>query len=341
MRNKKIIILSVVGIGIFILAGFYVDLNMKKDVLPPSASPSTATTAKINFKNYGVAPDFIGIDKWLNSEPLSVASLKGKVVLVDFWTFSCINCIRTLPYVTRWYNTYKDKGLVVIGVHTPEFAFEKDTKNVQDAIDRFNIHYPVAQDNEYATWNNYSNQYWPAEYLIDKSGKIVYVHFGEGNYDHTENAIRELLGLNDTSSADNGPDLGSVGSPEMYFGTSRLEYLDKNQSASSDKVYNLPKDGQLNHFALDGRWKFNKESVTLLGDTGKIWLKFHSGKIHIVSRSDKPAVLKITVDGNLQPPVTVQNSQLYTLFNSEDYSDRVIQIEINQAGFEAFTLTFG
>lgn len=139
------------------------------------------------------APEFKGISTWLNSAPLTIASLKGKVVLIDFWTYDCINCIRTLPYVSKWHDTYKDKGLVVVGVHTPEYAFERKTANVQEAIGRFKISYPVAQDNRYDTWNAYSNKYWPAVYLIDKKGRIVYSHFGEGQYAETEERIRRLL----------------------------------------------------------------------------------------------------------------------------------------------------
>lgn len=139
------------------------------------------------------APDFAGVEHWLNSSPLTLAELRGKVVLVDFWTYTCINCIRTLPYVQDWHQKYKDQGLVVVGVHTPEFPFERATKNVQDAIKRFDITYPVAQDNGYQTWDRYKNKYWPAVYLIDKQGNIVYSHFGEGNYKQTETAIRALL----------------------------------------------------------------------------------------------------------------------------------------------------
>jgi thiol-disulfide isomerase/thioredoxin len=139
------------------------------------------------------APEFKGIAKWLNSEPLSMSSLRGKVVLVDFWTYTCINCIRTLPYVKTWNEKYKDQGLVVVGVHTPEYAFERLTSNVQDAIKRFGITYPVAQDNKYATWEAYRNVYWPAFYLIDKRGNIIYTHFGEGRYKETEDAIQQAL----------------------------------------------------------------------------------------------------------------------------------------------------
>jgi thiol-disulfide isomerase/thioredoxin len=139
------------------------------------------------------APEFTGIDKWLNSEPLSLQQLRGKVVLIDFWTYSCINCIHTLPYVKTWNQKYKDQGLVVVGVHTPEYPFERDTNNVKTAIKRFGITYPVAQDNRYATWTAYDNQYWPGFYLIDKKGQVVYTHFGEGKYEETEAAIKRLL----------------------------------------------------------------------------------------------------------------------------------------------------
>ncbi|MGO4326409.1 thioredoxin family protein [Cupriavidus sp. 2TAF22] len=152
-----------------------------------------ANTATPAPASHGMAPEFTGIERWLNSEPLSISSLRGKVVLVDFWTYSCINCIHTLPYVKQWHEKYRDQGLVVVGVHTPEFASERSTANVQDALKRFGIKYPVAQDNAYATWGAYGNQYWPALYLIDASGKIVYQHFGEGNYKETEATIERLL----------------------------------------------------------------------------------------------------------------------------------------------------
>ena len=143
--------------------------------------------------NQTKAPEFAGIEGWLNSQPLTMEGLRGKVVLVDFWTYSCINCINTLPYIKQWHEKYKDQGLVVVGVHTPEFPFEKSTANVQAAIKRFDIRYPVAQDNRYATWSAYHNRYWPALYLVDAQGKIVYQHFGEGQYAETEAAIRNAL----------------------------------------------------------------------------------------------------------------------------------------------------
>ena len=149
------------------------------------------------LKSPVAAPEFAGIDKWLNSEPLTVQQLRGKVVLVDFWTYTCINCINVMPHVKAWHEKYKDKGLVVVGVHTPEFPFERSTSNVQTAIKRFDIRYPVAQDNRYATWTAFHNQYWPALYLIDRKGQVVYTHFGEGQYGQTEAAIQTLLAQKD------------------------------------------------------------------------------------------------------------------------------------------------
>jgi|SRR5690606_26167185 len=164
-----------------------------KTLLATSALVIANAQAATPLASQGQAPEFTGIEKWLNSEPLTMQQLKGKVVLVDFWTYSCINCIRTLPHVKSWYDKYKDQGLVVIGVHTPEYPFERSTGNVQSAIKRLGIPYPVAQDNQYATWKAYNNRYWPAVYLSNKKGRIVYQHFGEGSYQETEATIRALL----------------------------------------------------------------------------------------------------------------------------------------------------
>ncbi|UGQ46273.1 thioredoxin family protein [Massilia endophytica] len=157
--------------------------------LATAAASVTAAPLKTSVK----APEFAGIEQWLNSAPLTMSQLRGKVVLVDFWTYSCINCVNTLSHVTSWHRKYKDQGLVIVGVHTPEYAFERSTDNVKTAIKRFGIEYPVAQDNRYATWNAYDNRYWPAFYLIDKSGQVVYTHFGEGQYAETEALIKNLL----------------------------------------------------------------------------------------------------------------------------------------------------
>jgi thiol-disulfide isomerase/thioredoxin len=160
---------------------------------PVEKSSSNPVPTKVDLPDLGAAPGLTGINHWINGDPLSLQDLQGKVVLVDFWTFDCINCIHTLPYVTAWYNKYKDQGFIVIGVHTPEFSFEHDTNNVIQAAKQYKIDYPIAQDNDYATWKAYKNRYWPAEYLIDANGHLRLVYFGEGNYDQTEKAIQELI----------------------------------------------------------------------------------------------------------------------------------------------------
>jgi thiol-disulfide isomerase/thioredoxin len=294
------------------------------------------------LSNYGRAPEFVGISHWLNSPPLTMAGLRGKVVLIDFWTYSCINCVRTLPYVTRWYDKYKDQGFVVVGVHTPEFAFEHITANVQRAIKRYGIHYPVAQDNSYATWQAYSNEFWPAEYLVNRDGTIVLEHFGEGRYSEMENAIRSLLAIKATMPADNGLNLSGIGSPEMYFGLSRVEMLASPETPRpGDISYTAPASLLLNHFALVGTWNLSDEKATLAKDGGAVQLKFHSAKVYMVASSPNPVTLDITVDGKPQKPVTVQQSGLYTLFNSNDYRDHMLTVAVPKAGFQAFTFTFG
>ena len=288
------------------------------------------------------APEFTGISNWLNSPPLTMAGLRGKVVLVDFWAYSCINCLRTVPFLTRWQHDYKERGLVVIGVHAPEFKFERDPKNVQAAITRFGINYAVAQDNDLKTWNVFHNEYWPEEYLIDRSGKIVYTHVGEGNYDETENAIRKVLDAGPAVGPEKGVDLSKIGSPEMYFGLDRVEALASPEPPrAGTHVYTASADLKLNRFALVGAWTLTGETAILAKDGGEIHLHCRSGKVFMVANSKAPATLLVTVDGKAQPMVTVRESRLYTLFESTDYRDHIVNITIPQAGFSAFTFTFG
>jgi len=288
------------------------------------------------------APTFAGIAAWLNSPPLTMAGLRGHVVLVDFWAYSCINCLRTLPFLIRWQNDYKDRGLVVIGVHAPEFQFEHDPRNVGAAIARFGITYPVALDNDLATWNAYGNEYWPTEYLIDRQGRIVYKHEGEGNYGETENEIRKLLDAGPAVGPEPGVDLRRIGSPEMYFGLDRVENLTNAEAAQPGvHLYTAPATLKLNNFALNGVWDISAQQATLVHDVGQIRLHCHSGKIFMVASSSTPVVLSVTVDGKPQPAVHVQQSRLYTLFDSDDYNDHAVNIDIPKAGFSAFTFTFG
>lgn len=293
--------------------------------------------------NYGPAPEFTGITNWLNTEkPLTLQDLKGKVVLIDFWTYSCINCIRTLPYVTKWYDTYKDQGFVVVGVHTPEFAFEKDAANVGRAIKQNKINYPVAQDNNYATWKAYDNHYWPAHYLIDKNGRIVETYFGEGNYTQTEAAIQQLLGMQGTFSTYEAAARSKAKTPEIYFGHLRQQYLSNGENGRAGvREFVIPNHLAANQFALGGTWDVQPEKTVLNKNNGIIKLHFNAGKVHMVASSAKEQSITVRVDGYPAQIITISDPTLYTLFKTDDYGEHVMEITIPEAGFEAYTFTFG
>jgi thiol-disulfide isomerase/thioredoxin len=288
------------------------------------------------------APEFTGIATWLNSPPLTMASLKGKVVLVQFWTYSCINCLRTLPFVTKWYKEYRDRGLIVVGVHTPEFAFERETSNVETAIKRFGIIYPVALDNQYSTWKAYENQYWPAEYLIDKFGEIVLTQFGEGNYQRLEDAIARLVGDSAPNAKVNDPDLSAIGSPEMYLGADKNDgaIVSSQDPQAGERLYAAPRAVPLNRFALSGLWSLSGDHVTSSVDGDEILLRFRAPKVNLVAGSLSPQKLFITVDGESQPPVAVQESRLYSLYTGTA-GEHVLRVTVPKAGLNAFTFTFG
>lgn len=335
-------------VTILIIAGLLVGGGLLLDSLGDSGSASLLSSLEANkqngagLKNYGPAPEFEGIHQWLNSDPLTMAELRGKVVLIDFWTYSCINCIRTLPYLTAWYEKYKDEGLVIVGVHTPEFAFEKDTDNVSTALLRHGITYPVAQDNDFGTWQAYSNRYWPAHYLIDQSGNVVYTHFGEGKYEETEKAIQTLLGSNQELTEDESVSPRQVNTPEIYFGLKRQELLSKTQKATTNtQNYTLPSALPANTFAMEGRWSFNDEFAKLVGNEGRIRLNFSSKDVHMVGQAATGAEITVIIDGEVYKTFTVTGSDLYTLFEGEESKTRILELEIKGAGFEAFTFTFG
>ncbi len=248
------------------------------------------------------APEIIGIADWINSPPLTLQSLRGKVVLIDFWTYSCINCIRTLPYLKDWYNKYKDLGLVIIGVHTPEFEFEKNASNVNDAVKRFGILYPVAMDNSYGTWQNYSNQYWPAHYLIDQSGILRQFHFGEGGYLETENAIRSLLGKNPLKMEE--PVAGGRPiTPETYLGDARgssyASGIDLKPGQTADYTYSGPLGDDL--VGIKGRWNAGKEKITSMGDNCSLELNFLATRVYLVMSSEAQAFVTVLLDGRPLP----------------------------------------
>jgi thiol-disulfide isomerase/thioredoxin len=305
-------------------------------------SPSLTRGEPTTSSDRRTAPEFQGISTWLNSQPLTMENLRGKVVLVQFWTYSCINCVRTLPYVTKWYDTYKDKGFVVIGVHTPEFAFERETANVETAIKRFGIKYPVAQDNQYRTWRAFGNQYWPAGYLIDKSGTIVATQFGEGNYQQTENTIARLVGEPTPAAQASDPDLAGIETPELYLGSDKndVAIVASQDSAAGERSYTLPDSVPHNRFALEGHWNVTGDRATSSADGGEILLRFNAPKVNLVAGSASQQAVSVTVDGTPQPPVTIDGSRLYPLYSGSG-GEHVLRLKAPRAGLSAYTFTFG
>ena len=312
-----------------------------------------------------------GATEWINSPPLTAAGLKGKVVLVDFWTYSCINCLRTLPYVEAWAQKYKDNGLVVIGVHTPEFPFEKDAANVRKAVHDLGVVYPVAMDNDNKIWNAFSNQYWPAHYFIDVSGKVRYHHFGEGGYDESEHWIQELLKERDAQQALPGgmvevqaqgaeaaADTDEVKSPETYIGYDRAQHFASPGDLKEDapKIYATPAQLKLNQWALTGKWLDQGQIAILQSDTGRIAYRFHARDLHLVlgpAADGKAIRFRVTIDG--KPPGenhgvdinndgegTVTSNRLYQLIRQKGaIADHTFTIEFLDTGVQAFAFTFG
>jgi cytochrome c biogenesis protein CcdA/thiol-disulfide isomerase/thioredoxin len=295
----------------------------------------------------GPAPDFIGITNWYNTEgqPLSIASLRGKVVLVDFWTYSCINCIRTFPHLKKLDANYRDDGFVLVGVHTPEFEFEKDPGNVGEAIKDFEIRYPVALDPEYRTWNNYYNRYWPAHYLIDRDGQILSVHYGEGAYERTENQVRELLALPASIPASEEAGRPSSTTPETYLGFQRAERFAGSVggrngfSADQFATYDAPDKLSLHEWSYAGSWNVHDSSASA-GQGAEITLRFSAKDVFLVAGPGGGGPGKIEVSGaEVNETITVDGHRLYTIRKGE-LVDRTLRLKVS-AGLEVFAFTFG
>lgn len=331
---------------------------------------TSAGPANIGFKDEGEMPNIDGAVAWLNSKPLTKADLKGKVVLIDFWTYSCINCLRTLPHMKAWYEKYKDKGLVIIGVHTPEFAFEKDLNNVTQAVKDLGVTYPVAVDNGYKIWNAFGNQYWPAHYFVDREGKIRHHHFGEGHYEESEKVLRELLGEKTEDAAslvktegegvEAAANLQQVYSGETYIGYNRAEHMKTNQSVAKNapQEYSIPTNLDLNDWGLTGEWQINPQDATLIKAGGKITFKFRARDLHLVlgaAKQGEEIHFKVTIDG--KPPGeahgmdikedgagVIKEHKLYQLIRqptAPKYENKVFEIEFTEPGAQAFAFTFG
>jgi thiol-disulfide isomerase/thioredoxin len=296
-------------------------------------------TVSATLENCGPAPDFQDITAWLNTPggaPLTLQSLRGKVVLVDFWTYSCINCQRTIPHVEAWYKRYSADGLVVVGVHTPEFAFEHVVSNVQSAVRQFGVTYPVAIDNNYSTWSAYNNEYWPAEYLIDASGHVRHEDFGEGQYTQTETLIRQLLADADPSVKlplpTNVPNLMPTEpvNPETYLGYSRLQY----QAAA----YRFPSLLAMDEYALSGTWTIGSEASTA-GADARLELDFQARDVYLVLGGS--GTVSLTLSGKPLRTIDVTGIPgLYTLVSGQSEQSGLLLLTVSP-GVQAYDFTFG
>ncbi|MEZ0284551.1 MAG: redoxin family protein [Thermoleophilia bacterium] len=308
-------------------------------------------------------PALGGATEWLNSEPLGPAGLRGQVVLVNFWTLTCINWLRQEPYVRAWSRAYRDDGLVVIGVHTPEFSFEHDIDGVRRATAERDIDYPVAVDNDYAIWSAFDNHYWPALYFIDADGIIADDHFGEGRYEESERVIQRLLGVErelvpvEVRGVEAEADWDHLRTPETYLGYGRGERFASPHGAGYDerRAYALPERLRLNHWALVGEWTVAREQVVLEGAGGSIAFRFHARDAHLVlsAGAAAPIPFRVLVDGEAPGPSAgvdvdedgngvLGDGRLYQLLRErEEVRERTLQITFLEPGAEAYSFTFG
>ncbi len=321
----------------------------------------------IDKSRFKKAPALTGIAGYINTSPEKLqGELKGKVVLYDIWTYSCINCVRTLPYITEWNEKYSDEGLVIVGIHSPEFEFEKNEKNVRMAVDKHGILYPVVLDNDMEIWKAFDNRYWPRKYLADSEGYIRYDHIGEGKYEETEKMIQQLLqeranlvGLN-IAAAEPLVDFEefqhtSFRTPELYFGYNFSQ--GRNQLGSpegfnpeNEVSYSLPEDLRQNYFYLEGTWKNLEGSMKLVSDSGSIKLPFHAKEVNIVTANEGKITILID-DSPIKPEYSgkdvisgeliLAEPGLYNIVSSEMASSHVLEIVVNEPGFEIYTFTFG
>ena len=294
--------------------------------------------------DYGPAPDFENVSLWLNTpggRPLTIAGLRRKVVLVSFWTYTCVNCLRELPHVKAWYDAYRRDGFVVVGVHAPEFAFEHEPRNVRRAVRDLDIQYPVSLDNDFGTWNAYANQYWPANYLIDREGHVRYVHFGEGQYDRTERAIRALLTVDGIPRAAMRPDRTPSGpqTPETYLGWKRLSPAYSGSPIEEGRIAaymfpdTLPEDG----FAYAGRWRVEGER-SVAGPGARLRIRAHARLVYLVLSGR--GTVTVLVDGRRTRTVRVSANKLYTLADFGKRADRTLELRLTR-GLAAYAFTFG
>jgi len=382
--NVSALIMAIAVISV--IAGFAVYFNTQGSYI---TSQSTSTdkfipitgqidengkVINIDKSQFKKAKDFTKISEYINTKSISLDDLKDKVILVDFWTYSCINCIRTIPHLNEWYDKYSDKGLIIVGIHTPEFEFEKNSDNVKSAVQKFGIKYPVLQDNDKETWKEYENRYWPRKYLIDNEGYIRYDHIGEGAYSETEKVIQALLAeraahlgmknisLNESQNVDSDFKLeyqdvnfSKIKSPELYFGyefarapLGNIEGFKPNETV----LYQLLDNSEinLNSLYLKGEWKNNPDHMELQSNNGSIILKYNSKSVNIVAggngnftvtQDGKLITNDLSKDSSTNGKFVIDKQRLYNLVTNKDYGEHTVEIDVKGKGFQIYTFTFG
>lgn len=371
-EKTRYIVLVIVGVAIIGTIGY-----LESQKAGPDGGSFDASLGTIAGTNLPTSEEKAGIyerakevstpDGFINTDPITIEELIGKkVILVDFWTYSCINCQRTLPYLNAWHDKYADDGLVILGVHTPEFEFEKKYDNVQAAVDKFKVNYPVILDNDFSTWYSYKNRYWPRKYLIDIDGYIVYDHIGEGSYDETEREIQKLLSersarlaeaTNFTSDIVNpdGVETTQARSPEIYFGAARNELLGNGkQFTEGEQVFSRPTRVEPNMLYFSGTWDVDKEFSVNRKSNDSIIFTYNAKKVHMVaSGSNGPVAAEVYIDGNLvsglrgadvgeNGVVVFDEEGLYNLIDdASGPATHTIEIRPLMPGLQAYTFTFG
>lgn len=358
MDRYRVGLLAVVAVVIaaVLIFGFHLGGSSDSSSVGSTSSPTAGAPDPdlIPVGQRPAAPEFTGLDGWLNSSPLTITSLRGQVVLIDFWTFSCVNCVNTLPHLRAINSRYSSQGLTIVGVHSPEFDFEKSRSNVAAAVKHLDVTWPVALDSNMATWNAWSNQYWPAEYLIDKSGNVAYYHFGEGDYDRTERAIVSLLGAGTAVPTATPVPVDPSQTPELYAGSTR-GHLDGQEHYGPPNVpTQYPDPGPpagLGSIQVVGGWADHLEYLEAT-ISGHVRLRFHGNDLYIVAESSsQPLTVAITLDGMPVDPahrgpdlsaastLTIGRSDLFHVLTGVGNGDHLIDLAV-PAGFRLYTFTF-
>lgn len=314
----------------------YVPEILSEKILPITSELQILTGAE-SIEIGEEAPRFTDVSAWINTQPLTMELLKGKVVLIDFWTYSCINCLRTLPFLKEWDKNYRDKGLVIVGVHTPEFAFEKDLSNVKTAVDNLGVLYPVALDNDYGTWRAYHNHYWPAHYLIDQKGIVRMIHFGEGAYGETENAIRDLLGMPPVEVLETKT-ISRPLTPETYLGSARADrYAITIHPGTYTYSYKAPLVED--HVGLQGAFRMEEEAITSEGHQSFLDLNFLASHVYLVLSGKSTTPIEVQLDGKSEGQIFVDGDKKYDVVNTT-YGRHQLSLKIPK-GIKAYAFTFG